>query len=158
MEIIDNETIILKETPQYAGFWNRFAAFVIDTVIITFLTTSIKRNILNYFLVKFEPEFGFNKAEAISEPIWLFALVIIRWCYFAGMESSPLKSTLGKLAVGIYVVDIEEQRLTFGKASLRHFGKFLSSAMLGIGYIIAGFNIKKQAFHDILSNCLLLRK
>ena len=90
--------------------------------------------------------------------LWSLQLLIIRWCYYAGMESSALQGTIGKLALGLYVTDLEGKRIDFGRATGRHFGKILSGLTLYFGYLTAGFTAKKQGLHDYMSNCLVLRK
>ena len=80
------------------------------------------------------------------------------WLYFALMESSRFQGTLGKMAVQIKVTDLEGNRLTFGRATGRHFGKIVSGLTLGIGYIMAAFTEKKQGLHDIMAGCLVVRK
>jgi uncharacterized RDD family membrane protein YckC len=53
------------------------------------------------------------------------------------------------------VTDLEGNRITFGRATGRYFGKYLSSLILLIGFIMAAFTEKKQALHDIMAGCLL---
>ena len=74
------------------------------------------------------------------------------------MESSPLQATIGKLAVGIYVTDMEGKRVSFGKATGRYFAKIISAVILFIGFFMAGFTDKRQALHDKITNCLALGK
>ena len=138
---------------NYAGFWRRFAASVLDETIIFFFTTFLIAPMMNHFI------YGVRSNEVILIMIWGgFYFTIFRWCYFAGMESSPMKATIGKLAVGLYVTNISGERITFGQATGRFFGKIISGLILYIGYIIAAFNKKKQAVHDLMSNCLVLKK
>ena len=74
------------------------------------------------------------------------------------MESSSKQATFGKMIVGIIVTDMEGKRITFGKATGRYFGKFISGFVLSIGYLMAAFTAKKQALHDILSSCIVINK
>jgi uncharacterized RDD family membrane protein YckC len=78
---------------------------------------------------------------------------LVNWIYEAGMESS----TLGKMALGLKVTDIWGKRISFARATGRHFAKYLSGAILMIGYIMAGFTARKQALHDILAETLVPR-
>jgi uncharacterized RDD family membrane protein YckC len=96
--------------------------------------------------------------ERMGALLMLLVAPIVFWCYFCGMESSPLQGTLGKKAVGIYVTDEQGQRVTFARATGRHFAKILSGVLLGIGFLVAGFARRKQAWHDFLSGCLVLRR
>ena len=72
------------------------------------------------------------------------------------MEASSKKATLGKMALGLIVTDVNGVRLSFGRASGRYFGKILSGLILNIGFIMAAFTEKKQALHDILAGTLVL--
>ena len=80
------------------------------------------------------------------------------WLYFALMESSRFQGTLGKMAVQIKVTDMEGNRLTFGRATGRHFGKIVSGMILLIGYIMVAFTEKKQGLHDIMAGCLVVKE
>jgi len=144
----------VTDNQEYAGFWRRFAAYTIDWAVLS---------VVLYFLfnlIFFEMRFGasWDDARAIAVILLLPISTMLYWCYFSGMESSPLQGTIGKLAVGLYVTDLQGQRISFGRATGRHFGKFLSGLILSIGYIMAGFTKKKQGLHDIIASCLVLRK
>jgi uncharacterized RDD family membrane protein YckC len=79
--------------------------------------------------------------------------------YYAWMESSSHQGTLGKMALGLIVTDLEGRRITFARASGRYFAKIITGLIpLGIGYMMAGFTEKKQALHDMIASCLVLRK
>lgn len=86
------------------------------------------------------------------------ALIVLLWLYFAIMESSKFQGTVGKIAIGLVVSDLEGNRISFAGATGRCFGKILSSMILMIGYILAGFTQKKQALHDMLDGTLVWRK
>ena len=63
------------------------------------------------------------------------------------------------VALGLIVTDMNDQRITFGRASGRFFARIISNLIpLEIGYIMAGFTEKKQALHDMIASCLVLRK
>jgi uncharacterized RDD family membrane protein YckC len=89
--------------------------------------------------------------------ILLYSILVI-WAYNSGMESSPFQATLGKLALGLYVTDLKGQRISLKRATGRTFAKFLSIVTLLLGYLGAGFTSKKQALHDLVAGCLVLRK
>ena len=89
----------------------------------------------------------------------LLCVLIVGWLYYAGMESSEHQGTLGKMALGLLVTDMEGQRVTFGRASGRYWAKLITGMVpLYIGFIMAGFTEKKQALHDMIASCLVLRK
>ena len=78
------------------------------------------------------------------------------WLYEAFMESSSYQATLGKMIFGMKVTDLNGNRISFERATGRHFAKILSS-ILGIGYIMVGFTERKQGLHDLLAGTLVLR-
>jgi len=85
--------------------------------------------------------------------------ILAQWLYFAYLESGEKQATWGKQAMNIYVTDLAGNRLSFGRASLRYFGKIISGLIpLFIGYIMAGFTERKQALHDMIASTLVLRK
>jgi Tfp pilus assembly major pilin PilA len=74
------------------------------------------------------------------------------------MESSVQQATLGKMALGIRVTDGQGRRVSFGRATGRHFAKLLSGLILLIGYLMAGFTVRKQALHDMIAGCLVVNR
>ena len=100
-------------------------------------------------------------AQAIAgSGIIIYGLLVIVgvWLYYALMESSANAATLGKMAFGLRVTDIEGHRITFKRATGRYFGKIVSGIILGVGYLMAGWTTRKQALHDIMAETLVLRK
>jgi uncharacterized RDD family membrane protein YckC len=96
----------------------------------------------------------------MSRPLFAIRLLalMLGWIYYASMESSSWQATLGKKILGLKVTDLSGNRITFARASGRFFGKILSGMILGIGFLMAGFTARKQALHDILAGCLVLRQ
>jgi len=74
------------------------------------------------------------------------------------MESSDKQATMGKMALGIIVTDLEGNRVSFGRATGRYFAKILSALILLIGYMMTGFTQKKQALHDMIAGTLVILK
>jgi uncharacterized RDD family membrane protein YckC len=79
------------------------------------------------------------------------------WLYEAFLESSSRQATLGKMVLSLRVTDLEGHRISFLRATGRHFAKIVSVATLFIGYIMAGLTERKQALHDILAATLVVR-
>lgn len=90
----------------------------------------------------------------------LFNLVsaVISIAYYTFMESSSTQATLGKMALGIIVVDMEGRRISFARALGRSAGKIISGCTCYIGFIMAGFTQRKQGLHDIMAGCLVVDK
>lgn len=143
----------------YAGFWNRFAAAVVDSVV-GFLLLLILTFVLGLVLAA-----GTAAGEPDPETLGLliqtvsnFVGLVGGWLYYALMESSRFQGTPGKMAIGIKVTDMAGNRIGFGRASGRYFGKILSALPLGLGYLMAAFTERKQGLHDLLAGCLVVRK
>lgn len=151
----------------YAGFWKRFAAYLLDTVLITCASFFLIVPLLGVFGLGVATTAMDNDPDDVIAVIiaaviaYAFVSLLIfagTWLYFALMESSAKQATLGKLAVGIVVTDLDGRRLSFGRATGRYFAKILSSLTFGIGYLLAGFTEKKQALHDMVASCLVVNK
>ena len=165
-------------TMPYANFWARFAAVLLD-VIILYIPTSIVSAVIfaNFGGYAAIARLAANNsatdeaqmAEAMSQflvaimPAYLLSLaslVLEMWLYNALMESSSKQATLGKMALGLVVVNPKGKRLSFARATGRFFSKFLISSILtiGVGYILAAFTEKKQALHDMIAGTLVVNR
>jgi len=118
----------------HAGFWRRCAAYMLDGLVLA----------VPIFLCALIPLLG------------ILLIIVLRWLYFALMESSGSQATLGKQAMGIKVTDGAGQRISFGRATGRFAGGFLSRVTLSIGYMMAGWTERKQALHDLMADCCVV--
>ena len=166
-----SETVTYASIPiAYAGFWRRFAAAIIDSFWL---------GLLSYLPLKHEvypvietsgtivqtilTSHSFKESDSISIPIdstfiitiLLFGLVYK--LYYTLWESSKFQATPGKIALAIKVEDVDGKRLTFIKALARNMAKFVSSMFFCIGYMMVGWDAKKQALHDKLANTVVVR-
>jgi uncharacterized RDD family membrane protein YckC len=150
----------------YAGFWKRFLAYIIDDVILSVAGAFVVLVIVIIFglgMLSAMADDGEATAALIAAAasgiiVAAVGLMIAGWLYYAFMESSTNQGTLGKMALGIKVTDLNGSRISFGKATGRYFGKIVSGMILYIGFIMAGFTEKKQALHDIMAGCLVVNK
>jgi uncharacterized RDD family membrane protein YckC len=134
----------------YAGFWIRFFAYLIDTIIVSIGVFALMLPL--QFIGNFDPE------ESVAGTLLLVVIVFVGpWLYSALMESSPLQATLGKKALGIKVGDLDGNRISFGRATGRYFAKIISNLILYIGFIMIAFTRKKQGLHDLIAGCTLTR-
>jgi len=166
--------VIVSQDPPiyYAGFWRRFGAFFIDTmlcnIILLFLDWIFLASIASAFLAAQATDrdvattaltTALTRATvqlaAVQRPIFS---IISNWLYFTLFESSSLQATPGKMALGIIVTDLSGNRISFARANGRYWGKLVSALTLGIGFIMAGFTRKKQALHDIMAGTLVVKK
>jgi uncharacterized RDD family membrane protein YckC len=139
--------------PVYAGFWLRFAAALIDCLALFMQFCWIV-----LIVIIIGKLVGVTKGYEVSVELLPPVISVATWLYFALMESSSWQATLGKKILRLYVTDLQGRRLTLSRATGRTFAKYLSSMTAGIGYILCGFTEKKQALHDIVANCLVLRR
>lgn len=150
---------------QYAGFWKRFLAYVIDAILLSVVYFVVLVPVIGLFglgaMTQAEDPAaaeGMIMATVGAYFVVVVLLMIAGWLYFALMESSSKQATLGKLALSIKVTDVNGSRISFAKATGRYFGKIVSGMILYIGFLMAGFTEKKQALHDIMAGCLVVSK
>jgi len=161
-------------TVVYAGFWLRFIAFILDAVIVGIPTSIVFLLILG--ASRFSHSIFTNPPETPSALIALLGAgvilrivifsVFITWLYYALLESSAWQATVGKKLLGVYITDLGGNRVSFGRASGRYFGMVLFRLPPVIGPLLifpidcicAGFTEKKQALHDMMAGCFVLRK
>jgi uncharacterized RDD family membrane protein YckC len=150
---------------EYAGFWLRFVAIIIDFVALALVTFPIRLAVFAMFGIHhaFRPGLS-ERPDALFGamiPALLFVTgvnFIINLLYFSLFESSAWQATLGKKALGLAVTDLEGRRISFGHALGRNLAKIISGLILFIGYIMAGFTAKKQALHDIIAGTLVIKQ
>ena len=85
-------------------------------------------------------------------------LALVGWFYWAVLESSPWRATIGKKLFGIEVTDLHGGRISLARATARHLAKNISVLTLGIGFVMAACTQRRQALHDLLAGCLVVRK
>jgi uncharacterized RDD family membrane protein YckC len=149
----------------YAGFWLRFVAFIIDQLLlyfvgmILFLPFAASMSTGMRGMMTGRPPDAQTLFSMIHVMLRLALLrLVVHWLYYSLLESSAWQGTLGKKALGLEVTDLDGNRISFGRATGRFFAKIISTFILFIGYIMAGFTEKKQALHDILAGTLVIRK
>jgi uncharacterized RDD family membrane protein YckC len=149
----------------YAGFWLRFVAFIIDYVVCAipnFIINQIVSAALGQRPVTVTPGTAPNLSQIsmlASVGIGAASLsIVINWLYYALMETSVKQATLGKMALGLLVTDLNGNRLSFGRATGRYFGKIVSYFTVYIGFMMAGWTQRKQALHDMMAGTLVVRK
>jgi uncharacterized RDD family membrane protein YckC len=131
----------------YAGFWLRLAAYIIDGALLSAVQFVLATGV---FLM------APHDLRAVANLLPVSAAM--SWAYFALFESSPMRSTVGKYALGLYVSDTHGDPITFRRASARYWLKLLSTLSLMVGWFLAAFTPRKQALHDLLAGTLVLRK
>ncbi|MDI6831491.1 MAG: RDD family protein [Actinomycetota bacterium] len=144
--------------PRYAGFWIRFVAAFIDGIIVSvaFLPLNLIFSALSdrfYFWGSWDWREGVSVGLVI-----LFNLIRIGvgWAYYTVM-TGRYGATLGKMLLKLKVVGEDMGPVSYGTAALREIvGKFLSGLVCALGYIWAGFDDRKQAWHDKIAHTFVI--
>ena len=152
----------------YAGFGRRIIAGVIDGIVLTLiagfaayylgLTEGWRMLLMMLRHEEVRTMDGILVTTTLPGQVATFLLItciIIPWLYYAILESSKNQATLGKLAARIIVTDLQGNRITFARASLRHFSKFISLLIFGSGFFAIIYTRHSQGFHDIIAACLV---
>jgi uncharacterized RDD family membrane protein YckC len=162
--------VYAQPSVQYAGFWLRVVAYLIDSIILSvgfmalFIPFAIMTG-LTAVLGNIHPGEDARDVGAVLGGTFflgLFTVVSLAflggWLYHAKMESSSWQATLGKKALNLRVTDFYGARISFARASGRHFAKLITGLIpLGVGFMLAGLTERRQALHDMIASCLVLR-
>ena len=142
----------------YGGFWIRVVAAIIDAIILRIVVAPVGLIFgglgLAGGMMHRVPHIGFG---LLGGGATFIASIFVSWLYEAFMESSSYQATLGKMILGMKVTDLYGNRISFERATGRHFAKWLSTLILFIGYIMVGFSDRKQGLHDMLAGTLVRR-
>lgn len=150
-------SVVPADTPRYAGFWFRALAALIDGIlcqIASFLVALPMGFILGLSMAAVADS---ETIEAMGGLLGAVLGILVQWLWFTLAESSAWQGSLGKKLLGIKVTDEQGQRIGFGRANARYWGKIVSTITLGIGFLMVAFTQRKQGLHDIIAGTLLVR-
>lgn len=142
-QILDSPAAEQKKFP-YAGFWIRVVAYLIDGILLA---------VINFIIGLVMGSAG-TGAGTMGSVISL----IIGLVYFSVMESSESQGTVGKMVVNIKVGDSNGERISLSNAMGRWLAKILSAILLCIGFMMVGWDDKKQGLHDKLADTYVFYK
>ncbi|NVB39524.1 RDD family protein [Pseudenhygromyxa sp. WMMC2535] len=125
-------------TSNAGRFVPRAVALFIDLVLIGALTSLLAGL------------FGVDSHGALAS--------LVSWLYFASQESSGWMATVGKRLMGLVVQGVDGRQLSFGRASLRWAARWLSSLAMGLGYLLALFNERRQTLHDLIAGTVVTQR
>ncbi len=153
---------------DYAGFWKRFAAYILDAIVLWIPSTLIEK-MFGADAAKEAMTLAVSNAAGDMAAIhaaqmqywsvmWPATVISIAlaWVYFALCESSAWQATIGKLALGIRVTDLQGQRISFPRALGRYGAKLISALILLIGLLMVAWTRRKQGLHDMMVGTLVL--
>ncbi len=158
-QALPQSEVVFVSRVIYAGFWKRVVASIIDSIILEvagLIGGAIVGAVAGFMLGLAGMEMGI--VQLVCSVLGFILGIVANWLYFTLMESSAKQATLGKMALGIVVTDMDGRRISFGKANGRYWAKILSALILCIGFMMAGFTEKKQGLHDILAGTLVVNR
>ncbi len=138
-------------------FEQRIIAFIIDVLIFRYLIIGILGLLFEYLIHLFEITPTPDDAGFMIRLIYVI-FVIMYLLYCSLLESSKLKSSLGKYFFRFIVTDAEGNKISFSKSLIRNFSKLLSVLTLGIGFIMIQFTPKHQSLHDLIAKTQVVRR
>src|SRR3954471_13184285 len=135
---------------EYAGFWMRLGAYLIDVVILLVIT--IPLSLAVYGSAYFRPDKGILAGPADAFISWGLPLLftILFWRFKS--------ATPGKMALSLKIVDAETlQPISWGKSIGRYLGYFVSALVIFLGFFWIGWDARKQGWHDKIAGTLVIR-
>ena len=158
------------EVGVYAGLGRRLIAFIVDIIILLLFdlvvagTLGLFRGFQNMYFYVFQ---GVPASDLTTDgtmaalagsiiAAYGLTFIVVPWLYYAGFESSRGQATPGKVLMNLVVTDLEGNKPSFARTTLRFFGKYISALIIFIGFIMIGFTKKHQGLHDKIAGCLVL--
>lgn len=134
---------------EYAGFWVRTGAAIIDSVLIVVITFPLLVSLYGW---KYFESDSFIAGPADFLISWVFPAVAVIW-FWKNKQATP-----GKMALSMRVVDADSgESLSTAQSIGRYFAYFISTIPLGLGLAWVGFDNRKQGWHDKLANTVVVR-
>ena len=131
--------LAVGELPQreYMGFWIRLAALLVDSILILILLAFLSR---------------------IFGTAGIFVVYLFGLLYYI-LLTTMQGQTLGKMALGIRVVDSQGNIPSLGMVLLREVvGKFISGIFFDLGYAWVAWDQEKRGWHDHIAGTFVIRK
>jgi uncharacterized RDD family membrane protein YckC len=151
-------TPVMAPASPYGGFWIRVVASVLDSIILSVVYVPVG---LVFLLptIRTVSQHDWEQGPPVEFMGTIFLLIALflasTWLYEALLTSSSWQGTIGKRILSLRVTDLEGRRISFGRATGRFFGKFLSRMIMNIGFIMVAFTERKQGLHDLLAGTLV---
>lgn len=141
--VTDMELAAKNNEMKYAGFWRRFFAYMFDGFLLGIPLLILEAILLIVFK---------EKGTIISNIL----TYLLTGAYFVIAETK-FKMTVGKMLLGIQVVNKEGESISYKQAIIRFLGRIPSSFLM-IGYILPIFRKDKRALHDLIAKTYVVKK
>lgn len=165
------QAVTTTSLEDYAGFWQRFGAWVIDLAVLLVPAAIIYQSMggfTAYMTLLGHVREGLTAGPEMTEAMKAYAeatrpasiaVVLLGFLYYSLFEASKWQATPGKLALGIRVTDVNGQRLSIGRSALRNTARLLNllNGLLAlICYLPVAWTQRKQGLHDMVASTLVL--
>lgn len=136
---------------EYAGFWIRVGAAIIDTLLLVVITFPLL--IAIYGWEYFDADItGFIAGPADVLISWVLPAIAVIM-FWVLRQATP-----GKMVLSLRIQDATTGAgLTWGQSVGRYLGYFLATLPLGLGLIWVAFDKKKQGWHDKLAHTVVVK-
>ena len=135
---------------EYAGFWIRLWATVIDSFLFMLITYPILILIYGKQLL-ISDKVILGKADFIISYVLPFIVTVLFWVY--------KQATLGKMAIDSKIVDSKTGKpVSTARLVGRYFAYLISGIPVGLGFLWIAFDNKKQGWHDKLCGTVVIRQ
>ena len=162
--VVPDEPFASRAVRDYGGFWRRFWSYLIDRFILGVVFTPVGFMVFGPLLATESTGWSDTDlpAEAIASLLGAaftvaFLALLGSWFYYALMQSSSRQATLGQMALGLRITDLEGRRISFARASGRHFATVVTGLTFGIGYLLVLLTSRKQTLHDLIAGTVVVR-
>ncbi len=149
----------LPSSRVFAGFWIRVGAKLIDGLILYAVNfvISMFAGLMMPMMIGATPDNPENLIPFFALTCGLVLIQLAIGVAFTVFFLTRFGATPGKLALSLRVIRTDGSGISTGRAFGRHFADILSGLILGIGYIMAGFDDEKRALHDHLCDTRVVR-
>jgi len=153
--------VVQNGNVEYAGFGIRLLAWLIDFLVLLFLSFII--GLISGFFIAFLLIYvsivsaDSSIVTSLSNFISGFIGFSVNLLYFTLFWSSKFQGTPGKILLGLKIVDANGNKISYSTALIRYISTIISSLLLGIGYLLIIFDGKKQALHDKFASTYVIK-
>lgn len=151
------EGVSMSHVVEYGGFWIRFLAKIIDSLIISLINLAVfvpLGILLNLGLDEDTESFSLIIVSQGLLALFQLGLVVGFTTWFIGKYAA----TPGKMACDLEVVTSDIENVSYKRALCRAFAEILSAAFLNIGYLVAVLSEEKITLHDYICNTRVIKK
>jgi uncharacterized RDD family membrane protein YckC len=146
------EGVTIAGVMGYAGFWIRLGAWFIDSIILGIANTIVILPLSFMGIFSFDQPAAFAIIQLFSTILNLLIPAAFDIWFVGKYAATP-----GKMACKLKVVTADGGRVSFARATGRHFAKYISGLVLGIGFIMAGFDEQKRSLHDRICDTRVIK-